>query len=126
MDHMTRRKQLPPSENGFGERLATIRKKHRLTQIELAELIDSNQRTLSHYETGAGYPPAPTIVDLAKALGVTTDELLGANISRKKEEKMTPDTKRMWNKFQQMLQLPDKDQRAVIRLINSLSTASSS
>jgi hypothetical protein len=31
-----------------------------------------------------------------------------------------PETKRLWKKFQQLLSLPEKDQHAFIRLINSL------
>jgi hypothetical protein len=32
-----------------------------------------------------------------------------------------PETGRLWKKFQQVADLPEKDQRAVIPLINSLS-----
>ena len=77
---MTRTRQTPSTETGFAERLVRLRKARELTQIQLAELIDSNQRTLSHYETGRGYPPAPTIAALAKALEVSADELLGVGI----------------------------------------------
>jgi hypothetical protein len=31
-----------------------------------------------------------------------------------------PETRRLWKRFQMMAELPEKDQRAVIRLINSL------
>jgi len=34
-----------------------------------------------------------------------------------------PKTKRLWKKFQQVQELPEKDQRAVIRLVNSLVSA---
>jgi len=91
----------------------------------LAELIDSNQRTLSHYETGRGYPPAPTIAALAEALEVSADELLGLKRSRSRAKEMTDDQKRLWKKFQLLAELPEKDQRAVIRMVNSLSKAAS-
>jgi len=35
-----------------------------------------------------------------------------------------PETRRLWKKFQQVRDLPEKDQRAVIRLVNSLAAAS--
>jgi len=38
----------------------------------------------------------------------------------------TPEQRRLWKRFQQMAELPEKDQRAVIRLINSLSTVRAS
>jgi hypothetical protein len=34
-----------------------------------------------------------------------------------------PETRRLWKKFQLIMQLPEKDQRAVIRLVNSLVAA---
>jgi len=62
---------------------------------------------------------------LAKALQVTTDELLGAKpIKNAKATAMDSDTKRLWIKFQQLLELPEKDRRAVIRMVNSLSKLS--
>jgi DNA-binding XRE family transcriptional regulator len=33
-----------------------------LTQIDLAELIGSTQRTISYYETAAEYPPTDVLV----------------------------------------------------------------
>jgi len=63
---------------------------------------------------------------LAKALKITTDELLGAKpIKNDRNDKMSPEMKRLWKKFQQIAKWPDKDQRAVIRLINSVSEARS-
>jgi transcriptional regulator with XRE-family HTH domain len=122
---MTRTKQTPSTETGFAKRLVRFRKASGLTQIQLAELIDSNQRTLSHYETGRGYPPAPTIAALAEALDVSADELLGLKRSRSRAKEMTEDQKRLWKKFQLLTTLPEKDQRAVIRMVNSLSKQAS-
>ncbi len=122
---MARTKQIPSNETGFGQRLERFRKERGLTQIQLAEMIDSSQRTLSHYETGRGYPPAPTIAALAKALNVSADDLLGVKRSRANAKEMSPEVKRLWKKFQLLLQLPEKDQRAVIRMVNSLSKKAS-
>ena len=36
-----------------------------------------------------------------------------------------PEMRRVWKKFQQLMTLPEKDQRAVIRLVNSLVAARS-
>lgn len=124
MIRMSRRKLQPSTENGFAQRLVAIRTARELTQTQLAKKTGLTQRTISHYETGAGYPPAPTVVELASVLQITTDELLGAKpIKNAKTQKMTPDKKRLWTKFKQLLDLPEKDQRAVIRMVNSLSKA---
>jgi hypothetical protein len=53
-------------------------------------------------------------------LSVTTDELLGVKPAKLDQDK--PEKRRLWKRFQRMASLPEKDQRAVIRLINSLSS----
>ena len=73
-DAMPRKKY---GETTFGERLQNIRKARGLTQVQLAEAAKTTQRAVSYYETEAGFPPAPAVISLAKALSVTTDELLG-------------------------------------------------
>lgn len=116
------RKATPNS--AFGKRLADLRKQRGITQTQLADLIGSTQRNISHYETVAELPPANVVVKIAKALQVSADDLLGINkkatIAKVKED---PEVQRLWKKFQQVRQLPEKDQRAVIRLINSLVSA---
>lgn len=106
----------------FGERLRAIRKAKGMTQVQLAKAIRSTQRAISHYETEPAYPPAPVVADIAKALKVTTDELLG--VTRTKVDKdllEDAEVRRLWKKFLMLRRLPEKDQRAVVRMINSLS-----
>jgi hypothetical protein len=80
-----------------------------------------------YYENEAGYPPVDAIIRLADALDVSADELLGMRNDRprtaKKKQEGPPD-KRLWKKFRQVASLPEKGQRAVIRLINSLAKLS--
>ena len=92
-----------------------------LTQAQLAELIDSSQRAVSHYETIAELPPAAVLVRLAQILQVSADELLGLKAPRRATApKEDPETRSLWKRFQAVRSLPEEDQRAVIRLINSL------
>jgi transcriptional regulator with XRE-family HTH domain len=121
---MPRKKRI---KSDFGERLVELRKAHGLTQYDLADLIGTTQRTISYYENEGGHPQAPVMAHLARALNVSTDELLGVKKSlRTSQSKKTaanhedPEIRRVWKKFQQLLTLPEKDQRAVIRLVNSL------
>jgi transcriptional regulator with XRE-family HTH domain len=114
-------KKVPPS-SPFGERLTRLRMARGLTQTQLAELIDSSQRAVSRYETIAELPPAAVLVRLAEVLEVSSDELLGLKKRRKAAPvpKEDPEVRRLWKRFQLVRSLPEKDQRAVIRLINSL------
>ena len=92
-----------------------------ITQTQLADLIGSVQRNISHYETVAELPPSAVIIKIAKALQVSTDDLLGLKPPKlAPKAKEDPETRRLWRKFQQVQALSEKDRRAVIRLINSL------
>lgn len=114
---MPREKQ---EDLAFGPRLAALRKARGLTQIQLAEAAETTQRAISYYENDTGFPPASALIALAKALRVTTDELLGIKAPKVERIDSDSETRRLWKRFQQVTALPEKDQRAVIRLINSL------
>jgi transcriptional regulator with XRE-family HTH domain len=113
-------RKITPS-SAFGKRLVQLRMERNLTQADLATLIGSTQRNVSHYETVAEYPPTDVLVKIAAILKVSTDDLLGLRPPpQPARAKQDPETKRLWKRFQQLISLPEKDQRAVIRLINSL------
>ncbi len=57
--------------------MAQIRKAKGLTQGELGARISVSQRIMHHYENKAEYPPAQKVIDLARALDMSVDELLG-------------------------------------------------
>lgn len=65
-----------------------------------------------------------TRVELAKALKVSADELLGIESVKARGLAESPEKRRLWRKFQQVMELPERDQRAVIRLVNSLAANS--
>lgn len=119
-DAMPRKKY---GETSFGERLQIIRKARGLTQVQLAEAAETTQRAVSYYETEAGFPPAPAVIALARALKITTDELLGVKPPKVERVKEDPEARRQWKKFQLISTLPERDQKAVARLINSLVAA---
>jgi hypothetical protein len=52
------------------------------TNVALAEVAGTTQRAVFYYETEAAFPPAPAVIDLARALQVSTDELLGVRPPR--------------------------------------------
>jgi transcriptional regulator with XRE-family HTH domain len=116
-----------PDQTGFGRRLAELRKARGITQVQLAQTLGTTQRAITYYENEADYPPVDAIIRLADALGVSADELLGMNngkAAKGRSEQDDPEVRRLWKKFRQVTRLPEKDQRAVIRLINSLANAS--
>ena len=110
-------------ETSFGERLQNIRKARGLTQVQLAEAAETTQRAISYYETEAGFPPAPAVIGLAKALHVTTEELLGLKPPKVAPVEDDSEARRQWKRFQMIATLPERDQKAVVRLIHSLVAA---
>jgi len=119
---MPRRKK---EDSSFGPRLTAVRKARGFTQVQLAQAAGSTQRSISYYENDDGIPPASIVIALAKALKVSADELLGLKTPRLERVDDDAETRRLWKRFQMVTSLPEKDQRAVIRLINSLVSLSS-
>ena len=64
------------TELEFGARLKRLRQNKHLTQQELADQLGVSNKSVSRWE-GGGYPDVTLLAPLAKALGVSTDELLG-------------------------------------------------
>jgi putative transcriptional regulator len=60
-----------------GAQLAALRKQAGLSQAALAEAIGIPQRTISFYEREGGFIPSTLVLQLAKALGASLEDLLG-------------------------------------------------
>jgi transcriptional regulator with XRE-family HTH domain len=110
-----------PPQTAFGKRLVALRRARGFTQIQLAKAMGTTQRAISYYEIEAEFPTAPALIALAHVLRVTTDELLG--IKSAKLDRQGPEEQRLWRRFRRMASLPQRDQRAVIRLIHSLAAS---
>lgn len=63
--------------DGFGVRLTALRQAQGLTQDELGAAVGISNCMIAYYERDGGQPPGAILVELAKALRVSTDELLG-------------------------------------------------
>lgn len=74
----------------FGEKIKRMRKKRKLTQEQLAELVNITPRTLSGIEIGANFVKAETLEKIITALNTTTEELF-ANDNLQKDEILIED-----------------------------------
>ena len=61
----------------FNERLKELREKNNLTQEQLAKISGVSSRMIQRYEYGTSRPRLDAAEKIAKALTITTDELLG-------------------------------------------------
>lgn len=57
-------------------RIKTLLEEKNITQKELAKITGLTESAISHYVKGDRVPRGANLVKIAKALGVTTDELL--------------------------------------------------
>ena len=70
----------------FGEKMKNLRKKRDLTQEQFAEYLGVSFQAVSKWETNAAYPDISLFPIIANFYGVTTDELLGVDITKAKEK----------------------------------------
>ncbi|HEX9483407.1 MAG TPA: helix-turn-helix transcriptional regulator [Gemmatimonadaceae bacterium] len=103
--------------DGFGARLAALRQARALSQEALADLVDVSRRVIAYYEVQSAQPPGALLVALARALTVSTDELLGVKPVR---DTLAPKTARLLKRLQRIEELPPADQRAVLKLVDAM------
>ena len=60
-------------------RIKDLREDRDLRQLDVAQAVGIDQRSLSNYETGKTNPDSETVIKLAKFFGVTCDYLLGVS-----------------------------------------------
>lgn len=65
---------------GYLVQLQALRKKRKLSQARLAELVGVEQPTIQRWETGKRMPDLDNLDALAKALGVTPGSLLDGDV----------------------------------------------
>lgn len=109
---MTSTLRLAPSKTG-----PTTEFGRRLVQVQVAAAIEPSQRVIGHYETVAECPTVHALVALAKVLSISTDEWLGLKPPPRVEAPRHPrEEKRLWRHLKLVAKLPERDQRAVLRL----------
>lgn len=69
----------------FISRLDQARKEKGLTQRELADRVGVTEVSMSRYINGARVPSGPIVVNIAKALGISVDYLVGTSNVKKRQ-----------------------------------------
>lgn len=112
-------KHADPQTQGFGRRLVKLRTAAGYTQQQLADEIGASRRQIAYYEGETKHPPAALLIDLARALNVSTDELLGMPSTRKTPAVST----RLERRLKQIERMPPKPKRQLIGLIDTFLAA---
>jgi transcriptional regulator with XRE-family HTH domain len=100
----------------LGERITQIRKERGMTQVELASLLNLRQQALASYEVGRRRLPTSMLPEVAKALGVEVEELLG---EKNGNGKRGP-TPKLQQQVEQITRLPRAKQRFVSELLETV------
>lgn len=100
----------------LGRRIAALRKERGTTQVELADQLGTTQAVVSDYERGKLRPHPEMIVRLAKALRVSTDEMLGIKPASRNGATVS---RRVLRRLQAIDGLPKRDQDALFRTIDA-------
>lgn len=111
---MIRRMKKETTIMDFGKRLAGFRKASGLTQQQLGEKVGVSKRVIAYYEGETSYPPAHLVSPLAKALNVSTDELLGL---KEAKETRSPDFAALWRRLKVIENFSDKERRSVLQYV---------
>lgn len=117
-------KHTDPQTQGFGERLAQLRKAAGYTQQQLADEIGASRRQVAYYEGESDHPPASLLIALAQALNVTTDELLGIGTKRGKATTPAIST-RLERRLRLIERMPAKPKQQLLGLIDTFIAANS-
>ncbi|HEX9723332.1 MAG TPA: helix-turn-helix transcriptional regulator [Vicinamibacteria bacterium] len=110
----------PVNERLIGERLREIRKRRELTQDELANKLGINQTLVSQYERGKLRMHGTLIAAFAKALKVSSDELLG--LQRIRGNGFIQD-RRLLRRLEKMDSLSRSQKRALLATIDAFISA---
>ena len=98
----------------MGRAIAARRQQKKLTQAELAEIIEVEQETISRFERGATLPPLGRLAEIADALSCPLEDLL-RNGSPRLEDRAQGIARILEN-------LTESDRRLVSEIVEQLCT----
>lgn len=102
----------------FAEKLAKLRKERGLTQDELADKIGVGIAQMRRYEKGASSPTLEVIKNMAKTLGVSSDELIFDEKEGVASARILD--KKLLEQFEMLSRLNPHDRDAVETVIESV------
>jgi transcriptional regulator with XRE-family HTH domain len=101
---------------GFGKRIAQLRKEQGLTQSQFGELLGVSQQQVASFEAGRRRVTIALLPTVARALGVSVEELLGV----KPENGKRGPTPKLQQQLERISRLPKARQRFVIEMLDTV------
>lgn len=106
------------NQETIGQRIARLRKERGITQKEFAELLGIAQSVISDYERGKLRLHSELIINVAKILGVSVNEILDSEDNKKKPDNLVVNRK-IYKRLKAIDKLPKRDQEALFRTIDT-------
>jgi len=106
----------PKTPQGFGERLAALRRAAGYTQQELAAASGVSRRMIVYYEGQEQPPLAEVVLKLAPLLATNADELLGLVAPRRTASALDA---RVVRRLRAIEQLAPGDKRQLLQLVDA-------
>ena len=101
----------------LGGRVAARRRAQNITQVQLAELLDVSQQTVTAYEVGRRRMPLSSLPAIARYLGVSVEELLGNDAAATKKRGPAP---LLQQKIERLSRLPKAKQKFVMEILDGV------
>jgi transcriptional regulator with XRE-family HTH domain len=110
----------------FGRTLATARRKKGLTQVELAQRLETTSRTISYYERESKNPSLEMVKKIADTLGVRPESLLDLPNGDNGNNVTVDDNidRNLSKKFEIAQKLPQEARSQLKKFIDTLARAS--
>ena len=112
-----KRREINATMEQIGERIARLRKERGFTQTEMAKQIEVSQSLVASYEVGTVRLSVDIAAKIAKALKVTTDELVG--LKNDKQQEALPN-RRILRRLIRFDTLPKRKQDALLQTIDAV------
>ena len=109
-------KEAPP----FGQRMATLRQRKGLTQIQLAARMKTTQKMIDYYERRSPNPTLEVMQKVAGALEVSVVELLGEEAATVRVARKSGPTSKLQMMFEQVGRLPRRQQEKIVEVVSAL------
>ena len=102
----------------LGERIASLRRAHNVTQVQLAEALGVSQQTLQSYEVGRRRIPVSALPMVALTLAVSLDELFGSEVKAARGKRGP--ASRLHQQIDAVAQLPKAKQQFVAEMLRNV------
>ena len=87
--------------------------------LSLPSVYKSIVRVIVYYERETNHPPSDLLPAIARALGISVDELLGLNAAKKKKATQGSLSPRLERRLQQIESLNTKNKRQLLQIIDT-------